>query len=74
MVTNRLEVTGIASGDGECWCLLVTREDFVRIMKREPEEWDTAPSGKDQRYSVYPTALVGDIDGMVSLVIEATPF
>ena len=54
-------VKGIPSGDLECWCLLVTKEDFERITQRPAEEWDEgrfAAKDSPYRYMLYPNYLV----------------
>ena len=54
-------VKGIPSGDHECWCLLVTKEDFERVTQRAAEEFDQGPfAAKDSpyRYMLYPNYLV----------------
>ena len=62
-ITNpppRITATGVISGDNECWCLLVTKDDFVRLCDREPQEFDTGPFAKEgspYQYQIYPSDL-----------------
>lgn len=57
-------VTGIPSGDHECWCLLVSIGDFQRIKGVMPdEELDVGPFAKNDsiyRYMIYPDDLLPD--------------
>lgn len=56
-------VEGIPSGDHECFCLLVTREDFKRLEGHDPdEEFDVGPFAKEgspYRYKLYPRTFLG---------------
>lgn len=78
--TRLANVVGIPSGDHECWCLLVTREDYVRIVGQEPdEEFDVGPFAKEgsvYRYKLYPDHLMGgtyDLQGkVVTLEVKCT--
>ena len=55
-------VTGVPSGDHECWCLLVTAEAFQKIKGEAPdEEFDAGPFAKKDspyRYKIYPDDLI----------------
>lgn len=65
-------VTGIPSGDHECWCLLVTEEDFKRIKGEAPDkEFDVGPFAKDgspYRYRLYPSDLIQGESGKVTTI------
>jgi hypothetical protein len=70
-------ITGIRSGDHECWCLLVTEEDFKRIKGKTPEGFDEGPfavEGSPYRYKIYPDDLMGyeDKSRLVTIRIEVT--
>ena len=69
---------GIPSGDGGCWCLLVTKEAYEYVTGREPEDFDTTKGAKGPyRYRLYPGTLFGlepGEGGKVFLVCaDATP-
>lgn len=54
-------IEGIPSGDLECWCLLVRRETFVKLMGQKPSKYDIgrfATKGSPYQYMVYPHALL----------------
>jgi hypothetical protein len=55
-------IEGIPSGDLECWCLLVTKETFIELMGKPPDdEFDIgrfAKKGNKYRYKIYPSALI----------------
>lgn len=56
-----MKIVGIPSGDHECWCLLVTKEDFKAIMNEDPGEFDEGPfaeAGSDYRYKIYPDNIM----------------
>lgn len=64
-------IQGIPSGDLECWCLLVTKDDFWRVTGREPEEHDMKRSATGQhKYMLYPENLMGHNGELVYLKIE----
>lgn len=70
-----MEITGIRSGDHECWCLLVTEEDFKRIKGKKPGEFDVgpfAPKESPYRYKIYPDDLMGyeDKNHLVTIRVE----
>jgi hypothetical protein len=56
-------VTGVSSGDHECWCLLVDKATFVRLRGDEPDEgFDVGPfakPGSPYKYKLYPGDLIG---------------
>ena len=55
-------VDGICSGDLECFCLLVSKEDFVRVKGSKPNKFDVgrfAKRGSPYRYKLYPGDLIG---------------
>ena len=56
-------ITGVPSGDLECWCFNVTAEDFKRVTGKEPDEWDQArfPKG-EYKYALYPCHLIPQPD------------
>lgn len=55
-------IKGIPSGDGECWCLLVTKETFTTLSGKEPEdEFDKVNKKGPYCYRIYPNTLF-DID------------
>lgn len=60
-------VTGIPSGDHECWCLLVTAQEFRRIKGEAPDpecdEGPFAPPGSPYRYKLYPNDLIKGTNG-----------
>lgn len=60
---SNVSVRGVPSGDHECFCLLVEKDDFKRVTGREPDdELDVGPfatEGSPYRYMVYPSALLG---------------
>lgn len=57
-------IEGIPSGDLECWCLLVTKETFIELMGKPPDdEFDVgrfAKKGSKHRYKIYPSALLDE--------------
>lgn len=67
-------ITGIPSGDLECWCLLVDKATFVALAGHDPEEWDHgrfAKEGSPYQYALYPHDLIKDDDGKpVTFTIE----
>lgn len=66
---------GVPSGDGECWCLLVTREYFRVVMGRYPDKDERAP-GKPgpYQYRMYPSSFIGHgWKGPVDLEINVRP-
>ncbi len=77
MAEKDVKVNGIQSGDHECWCFLVTKEDFIRIKGVEPNRWDVGPfaeEGSEYRYKLYPSDLIverKDRQGVVSLSIRS---
>lgn len=73
-------IKGIPSGDGECWCLLVTRETFEALTGGPPDdEFDKMKVKTDKAYcyKVYPCTLF-DISfekkHIYLFSIEAQPF
>lgn len=74
MTSVKRTITGIPSGDLECWCLLVDRETFIAVKGKEPEdlagpeeEHDYhsdvgrfAVEGSPYRYMLYPHDLIPD--------------
>lgn len=66
-------VTGIISGDHECWCLLVTAKTFKEVRGEGPsKEFDVGPFAKKgcpYRYKLYPSDLLREYgkgkDGLV---------
>lgn len=71
---SKRTITGIPSGDLECWCLLVDRETFKWVKGVEPEEiagqahdyrgdvGRFAVEGSPYRYMLYPSDLIPDDD------------
>ncbi len=55
-----MKVVGTMTGDNECWCFLVSREDYVRIKGHDPDKWDTWNTESPFRYKVYPSDLAGE--------------
>lgn len=51
-------VKGMASGDMECWCFLVTAEDYRRITGRSEEGWEARYPQGDYKYALYPSDLI----------------
>lgn len=54
-------VTGIVSGDCECWCLLVDAKTFRRVTGNKPEPMYVgcfAKKGNPYRYRLYPSDLI----------------
>lgn len=71
-----MKVKGVVSGDGECWCFLVTRYTYIKVTGRNPSQFDTGRSAKGgpYRYRLYPGHLIGfDLgDKVVSLEVKVT--
>lgn len=79
-----IKFRGTNSGDGEAFCFDVNRETFVRIVGREPEDWDDYQSGDfveqdgelrfipddPDKCKVYPYDLFGDSDKQVEVEIR----
>lgn len=54
-------VTGIISGDQECWCVLVDAKTFREVKGCKPGRYDVGPfakKGNPYRYMVYPSDLL----------------
>jgi hypothetical protein len=54
-------VTGIVSGDHECWCLLVDARTFKEVKGEGPTWPDVGPfarKGCPYRYRLYPNDLI----------------
>jgi hypothetical protein len=69
------EVTGIQSGDMECWCFLVTEEMFKRVTGQAPDKrFDIgrfSEEGSPYRYKLYPGNLFGyDRKNLITIKIE----
>jgi len=56
-------IEGIPSGDLECWCLLVTKETFIKLTGKKPDQkYDVgrfAKKGSLHRYMIYPHDMLG---------------
>lgn len=55
-------LTGVQSGDLECWCFLVDYKTFVEVKKERPRRWDLGcfrEPGSPYRYMLYPNDLFG---------------
>ena len=65
-------VTGIPSGDHECWCLLVTADEFKRLKGEAPDlECDVgpfAPKDSPYRFKLYPSDLIKDTEGQPTTI------
>lgn len=71
-----ITVKGIPSGDHECWCLLVTKEDYERITKHPAEDFDRGPFAKKDspyQYMLYPHGLISesDKDSLISITVKS---
>jgi len=58
-------VTGIVSGDHECWCLLVDARTFKRVKGERPGQFDVGPFAKKgcpYRYKLYPSDLIREFE------------
>lgn len=61
MAELEITIQGVPSGDWECWCLLVTKEDYRRVRGKDPEEHDEGPFAQEAspyRYKLYPDDLI----------------
>jgi len=70
-----IKVIGVASGDGECWCLLVPKDVFQKIVGRPAEdEIDRQESNNplappEYCYRIYPSSLLGlSVDDKANLI------
>lgn len=56
-------IRGIQTGDGECWCFLVTRHTYRKVTGKNPSVWDRhhrgVRRGSPYRYRLYPGHLIG---------------
>jgi hypothetical protein len=74
---HAVEVTGIPSGDGECWCLVVTEEEYLRVRGAFWHEAETRcraallDAGLEHEWRLYPNALLPEaLTGTVRLRVE----
>lgn len=54
-------LTGVPSGDLECWCFLVDYRTFQRIKGTNPCRWDLGRfrvPGSQYKYMLYPSDLI----------------
>ena len=56
-----MEFEGLISGDYEAFCWDVTKETFIRIKNREPDEFDNS-NFNEGYYKIYPNDLFYGID------------
>lgn len=74
-----MKIRGVSSGDGECWCFLVTRHTYRKVTGKSPTRWDRqhrgVQKGSAYKYKLYPGHLIGwDLGNtIVDLEISARP-
>lgn len=74
-----MTIRGIPTGDGECWCFLVSRNTYRRVIGRNPSSWDRqdrgVKKGSAYKYRLYPERLIGwELRGtVVDLEVSAKP-
>lgn len=75
-------LTGVPSGDYECWCFLVDRETFKAVKGKYPEDptkdetghemlndvGHFAVPGSPYKYMVYPSDLIKVEDNQVTTI------
>lgn len=61
-------LTGVPSGDYECWCFLVTAEDYRRVTGRDEKGWEGRWPVGEYKYALYPSDLIKVEDGKVTTI------
>jgi hypothetical protein len=66
----KVQFKGIPSGDYESFCWDVTKEEFIKIKGREPDEFDPAYFNEGF-YRVYPDDIFQDSTNLQEIIIES---
>lgn len=66
-----IEITGYDSGDYECGCFAVSKEEYKRLTGREPQRHDLSPFIPNY-YMIYPDIIYPEFDKQVEQKFKFT--